>query len=185
MRHAPIRRLLPLIAVLSGCAAPASGGFAPSGTVPAVPGGSASGGPSASPLNAQAPPQSVLDAYREFHRALEAALATDDPSPLPPVTAEPLASRLTALVEDQRRSSVVRRTHLALNPRLAWIRHDTALVLDCVYSPGLTTFDAATGRRRGPRPVAEQALVETTLKLESSWLKNTWKVARVSEAQPC
>ncbi|MEO3782385.1 hypothetical protein ABGB12_03580 [Actinocorallia sp. B10E7] len=166
-----------LVLPLAACASHASGGgYAPSGTAPPAPPPPRSAGP---------PPLAVLDAYREFHRVLESSLATNTASRIPEVTAEPFASRLTGLVEEQHRRSVVRRTHLALNPRLAWIGNRTALVLDCVSSPGLAVFDASTGRRLGPRPVAEQKLVEIRLKLEDSWLGQHWKVARISEVRAC
>ncbi|WP_106399405.1 hypothetical protein [Actinocorallia populi] len=182
MPSAPARALAcVLILPLAACTARAAeGGFAP-------PGAAASTASAAAPPPPPVPsrPEDVLGSYREFHRVLEAALGGNDASRLPEVAAEPLASRLVAMVEEQRGRSVVRRTHLALNPRLAWIRHRTALVLDCVHSPGFTTFDAVTGRRLGPRPVTEQALVETRLKLEDALAGRSWKVWRVGEVRPC
>lgn len=169
-----MRPALPCLAallLLPSCSGPASGGFAPSGTASAAPPPRRWSGPT---------PPAVLEGYREFHRVFETALATNDASQVRWVTAEPFASRLTALVDGQRRASAVRRTHLALNPRLAWIKGDTALVLDCVASPGLAVLDAATGRRRGAPPRAERTLVETTLKL-----RGDWKVWRVGEVRPC
>ncbi|GAA0952168.1 hypothetical protein [Actinocorallia libanotica] len=164
---------------LAACTARAEGGeFAPAGA--AMP---AAAPPS--PRPSPPPPRVVLDSYRGFHRVLETALGDNDASLLPEVAAEPLASRLVAMVEDQRDRGVVRRTHLALNPRVAWIEHRTALVLDCVRSPGFASFDAVTGRRVGPRPVSEQVLVETRLRLEDAWLGRTWKVWRVGEVRPC
>ncbi len=165
-----------LIVPLAACSTHASGAYTPSGTAPPAPPPHRASGP---------PPDTVLDAYREFHRVLEDSLGTSTASRIPEVAAEPFASRLTGLIEEQRRRSVVRRTHLALNPRLAWIRERTALVLDCVSSPGLATFDAASGRRLRPRPVAEQTLVETRLRLEDSWLGRQWKVSRISEVREC
>lgn len=169
-----------LLVPLAACTAQASGGefTLPARVEPPPP-------PRLPPRPPQPPPKAVLASYREFHRVLEDALGRNDASLLPEVAAEPLASRLVALIGEHRRRSVVRRTHLALNPRLAWIKDRTALVLDCVYSPGLTTFDAASGRRRGPRPVDGRVLVETLMRLENTLAGRVWKVWRVGEVRPC
>ncbi|MCD0447966.1 hypothetical protein LO762_01965 [Actinocorallia sp. API 0066] len=159
-----MRPALACLLLTTACTNAAAGIFQPSGTAPPAPD--------------QRP--AVLAAYLDFHRAFQTALGGNDTSGLGAVTVEPLTSRLDGVVRAQARRSVVRRTHTALNPSVAWIKGGTALVADCVSSPGFTTFDAASGRRRPPGPRPEQAVLHTRLVLDG-----TWKVASVRAEGTC
>lgn len=161
-----MRPVLACLLLATACSNAAAGIFQPSGTGAALP-----------------PPDqrtAVLAAYLDFHRAFQTALGGNDASGLAAVTAEPLTSRLTWVVRDQQRRSVVRRTHTALNPRIAWIKGDAAHVVDCVSSPGFTTFDARSGRRSGPGPRPERAVLHTGLGLAGAW-----KVTSIRAGGPC
>ncbi|ROO82890.1 hypothetical protein EDD29_0375 [Actinocorallia herbida] len=162
-----MRPVLACLLLATACSNAAAGIFQPSGTgEPVVP----------SPDQRAA----VVAAYLDFHRAFQTALGGNDATGLPAVTAEPLTSRLTEVVRSQERRSVVRRTHTAVNPRIAWIKGGTAHIVDCVSSPGFTTFDAGSGKRRGPAARPEQAVLNTRLVLDG-----TWKVASIRAGGPC
>ncbi|WP_460301789.1 hypothetical protein [Actinocorallia aurea] len=162
-----MRPVLACLLLATACSNAAAGIFQPSGT----------GAPAAPSPDRRA---AVLSAYLDFHRAFQTALGGNDASGLPAVTAEPLTSRLAAVVTDQARRDVVRRTHTAVNPRIAWIKGGAAHIVDCVASPGFTTFDAGSGKRRGPGPRPEQAVLHVRLVLDG-----TWKVASVRAGGPC
>ncbi|MDX6738674.1 hypothetical protein [Actinocorallia sp. A-T 12471] len=162
-----MRPVLACLLLATACSNAAAGIFQPSGT--AEP-------PAPAPDRRSA----VLAAYLDFHRAFQTALGGNDTAGLDAVTTEPLTSRLTEVVRDQTRRSVVRRTHTAVNPRIAWIKAGAAHVVDCVASPGFTTFDARSGRRRGPGPRPEQAVLHTRLVLDG-----TWKVSSVRAGGQC
>lgn len=143
-----------------GCSAAGAGTFAPSGT------------PAPTAVSRTAPRlderPAILRAYRDFHRVFEQTVATNRLDAVGQVATGRIAAHLDSLVRSQRRRHLLQRGHAALHPQIAWIKDDTALVVDCVVT-ALTTFDARSGRRLGPEARPRPLLLEATLRRETAW----------------
>jgi hypothetical protein len=164
---------LAFLPVACGTTAKATGAFRAAGTpVAPLPHATPAAGATASPA------ASVLGQYRRFHAVFEAALATNDPRHIPEVATGPVAARLTEILRRQAREGIVRRGHDAVNPRIALLRHGTALVVDCVVTGGLWTYRVRTGARTGATPAATPTRRRFLALLTLGG--GVWKVTRTS-----
>lgn len=107
---------------------------------------------------------------------VEAALATDDASGIGRVAVGAAAAQLVQVVREQARRGVVRRGHVALNPRAVLLRDGRAVVTDCLVSSGLFTYRRDTGARAGPPPEPERTRLRALLVSDGT----TWKVAETN-----
>lgn len=110
----------------------------------------------------------ILQAYRDFHRVFEQTVATNRMDEVGQVATGRIAVHVESLVRSQRRRHLVQRGHAALHPQIAWIKDDTALVVDCVVT-AMTAFEVRSGRRLGPKARPRPILLEATLRRELSW----------------
>jgi hypothetical protein len=120
---------------------------------------------------------SVLNQYRRFHSVFEEALATNDPRHITEVATGFIAERLTETVRQQARRGIVRRVHNAVNPRIALLRNNTALVVDCVVTGGLWTYRVRTGTRTGANPAPTATPTARMFRALLTRNDGVWKVA--------
>jgi hypothetical protein len=159
-----------------GTAANSAGEFRPAGIPsaepsPATPEALATDSPAA---------RSVLSQYRRFHSVFEEALATNDPQYIPQVATGLVAEHLTETVRQQARRGVVRRGHDAVNPRIALLRQDTALVVDCVVTGGLWTYRVETGARVDAAPGPTSTPTHSKFRAVMTLDGGVWKVSQTS-----
>jgi hypothetical protein len=143
-----------------GCSSAGAGNFSPTGT-PAR----AAVSHAATRLDER---PAILQAYRDFHRVFEQTVATNRMDEVGQVATGRIAAHVESLVRSQRHRHLVQRGHAALNPQIAWIKDDTALVVDCVVT-AMTAFETRSGRRLGPKARPRPILLEATLRRELSW----------------
>lgn len=147
--------------LVGGCSSAGAGNFSPTGA------------PAARTTVSRAAPRlderpAILRAYRDFHRVFEQTVATNRLDEIGLVATGRIAAHVESLVRSQRRHHIVQRGHAALHPQIAWIKDDTALVVDCVIT-AMTAFEARSGRRVGPQARPRPVLLEATLRREISW----------------
>lgn len=117
----------------------------------------------------------MLAGYRRFHEVFEYTLETNDTSHIGEAATGTQARHLELTVRMQRHRGIVRRLHDVVNPRIARVAGDTAIVLDCVLSNGLWTYRVRTGARVGPAPKP----VRSRLRAMLVQVGGTWKVADI------
>lgn len=125
-------------------------GAGPCGGAGGGPGGGGTGGTASGRTAAGPTPGEVLVQYRLFHAVVEEALATDDGSAIGSVATGSVEAALLRDVKEQLRQGIVRRGHMALDPRVRLLPGGReALVADCLSSTGLWTFRRDSGERVG------------------------------------
>lgn len=185
---------------LAGCGKSGKGTFHPSGSVssasdrPVVAGPSGTTGSvsasngTASPLPAPSTmttPQlktSVLDTYRAYMAAYEAAYETNDPSGLGPYAMDPVLGRVTAELQAQAKAGVIWRFHNVLNPQLQGETKDRTLVLvlDCVQDLGSYEYSLANGAR-----IATKQAANNYFQAEVKYVQGGWKVSDTKVGNRC
>jgi hypothetical protein len=172
--------LVVLLAACGGTASPKSGAFNPSGSSDSV-SSSAPVTPSSAPVetapSAMTTEQittSVLNGYRKYQAAYEAAYETNDPSGLTAVSMDPLLSTITKDIEKTKAKGEFWRFHNSLNPKIQRRSKDnmTVVVVDCVRALVANRFSIRTGKRLS-RQEGGALLYQAVVKYDSG----TWKVS--------
>jgi hypothetical protein len=190
-----------LVGVLSGCgsAKAKGGGFDPSGTAGAGAGGTpgaastggvpgAAAGPVAPPLPAPstmtAPQlrQSVLDGYKSYMAASEAAYETNNTSSLGQYAIDPILSRVTQDIQADAAKGVIWRFHNVLNPQLqGWSKDKTlVVVLDCLQNLGSYEYSLANGAR-----VSIKKTANSYYQAHLKYIQGVWKITDAKVGSRC
>ena len=161
--------LLVVLTALTACApAATTGRYRPAGSDKAV--------MASHPPVMQPGELAVVAAYRHFNAVVESVLADDDPRPIRTVATGPEAVHLEQSVHAQMRQGVIRRGHSALSPQAAVLPDGRAIVVDCVVSTGLWSYDRRTGRPVGQPPSPLRTAFRAMLVRDG----RVWKVSDTS-----
>jgi hypothetical protein len=138
--------------------------------------------PAPSTMTAPQLRQSVLDGYKSYMAASEAAYETNNTSSLGQYAVDPILSRVTQDIQANAAKGVIWRFHNVLNPQLqGWSKDKTlVVVLDCLQNLGSYEYSLANGAR-----VSTKKAANSYYQAHLKYIQGVWKITDAKVGSRC